>query len=385
MQAINVNSVDLQLPCPENIFAFEEPYIGFKIKDILSVNRGIHHNDVLPFFITATYLWGNVEEQWLLIIVDLETSIRSPDLNTGLQKANTELDEWITGLPKRMQWSENNYKLHKNLGQGKVFVTMHFLLHHAKVLGHIEYLPQLDDPTMLSDQIDSSGLSINYQNSQLISSCLSCARAITETATLLYKGTDQDRENLRSPIVANALILASAIHLWSHHVGSHQSGPCNGSHMAKAHFDLLVEIIASWRQVWKVEKAWAETLSMLANLYDSAYGGQVVVDTIFDNMNVERSQIATSDSHAKVETFHTASIGDGIQDPAKVPQRLHHKLRLAIAMAMVSSENREKLKRVFLGTLWQHMAPTDVFPSPSDMLGDIEATSITFTDWIHER
>jgi hypothetical protein len=384
---ISLIYVDLQLPCPENIFAFEEPYTGPKVEDMLSAREAISQQDVLPYFITTMSLWGNMIDYYLGS--GRESKFPPTDPNSEFYKADKALQNWAGVLPGRMQWSTTNYKLHKGLGQGKIFVTLHFLLRHGMAIGHSDYLPQLDTPTEPLDTFDGAGLSMYHHDNKLISACVENSQAITEIASFLYNGTDEDRENLRSTITANALLLSAIIHLWTHHVGNIQSGIGSGNLLAKSQYDIVVAIITSWRPTWRIEKAWVETLDMISNLYDSAYSGKPGLHMLFDEEEVDetrkkQSGDSLSSSHAAVETSYNASIGNGIGDPAKVRQRMSDKIRLSMLMAMVSSVNREKLKRVFLGTLWQHISYSDIFSSPSDAFAGSQTTPITFTDFLAE-
>lgn len=109
-----------------------------------------------------------------------------------------------------MQWSLANYRTHRLLGQGSMFVSMHFILNHCLCAAHQEYLPEFEgDPAF--DDASSPELS---SNRSVVGTFLSYADEITRLASLLHNGDATDREMLKAPFVGLALESAACCHLW---------------------------------------------------------------------------------------------------------------------------------------------------------------------------
>lgn len=58
--AIDQMSARVQLPCPENSFAFEEAYSGPSLDNIMLHTNQLSQLGIVPFYITMLQLWGNM-------------------------------------------------------------------------------------------------------------------------------------------------------------------------------------------------------------------------------------------------------------------------------------------------------------------------------------
>jgi hypothetical protein len=184
-------------------------------------------------------LWGD------MAIVHLtggrKRSKFSPNDPAGeFYKCDKAIENFVSGLPPNLSWSARNYKLHQATRQAQAFVIMNFLLHHSRCVMNQEYLPQLDSQYALAVEIDpattydSAGISLDHIDQRIIAACVDSVNAITDMATMLNSGDEQDREMLQSTFAANALMTASAVHLWILYTQTCDKCP---KHVAKAKAD----------------------------------------------------------------------------------------------------------------------------------------------------
>jgi hypothetical protein len=355
-------NIAIQLPCPEAAFAYEEDFEGPNIEQILSDTDLTPQSGVLPFYIATMPVWAGMMACYAND-GRARTKLPPSDPASRFYCAELAMEKWIANLPAKMQWSESNFRLHKSLGQGKIFVSMHMLLRHGLCYAHQEYLPQLDEPASLLDCFDGAGLSYHHHDPRLIETCLRNATEILDISHFLYHGSDSDRETLQSLASANAMLTAGAVKLWFQHIGSLQDGTGKATFFAKAQAQLILEILQSWKH-WKVVTTWIETLEMLARLYHAAYSGQPGISLMLEEAEPSTRDIETYESPAtgsldggnKLEI----SNGNGIPDPFKVRQRLHNKIRAIMLLNFISSTEKEEAMRIYLGTLWQHMSLPDM-------------------------
>lgn len=196
----------VQLPCPERLFLFAEnppSHVSF-----LETGPDPETSEVLPYFIKAVEHWGTMTDIFASGVKGPPS--QSPTDSEGeFYKAEAAAISWRRNLPPRMQWSMNNYRAHQLLGQGSMFVSMHFILNHALCVAHQEYLPEFEgDPAF-----DNAPTPEPSSNRSVVKTCLSHAEDITRMASSLYSGDETDREVLQAPFVGVALESAACCHL----------------------------------------------------------------------------------------------------------------------------------------------------------------------------
>ncbi|KFY62451.1 hypothetical protein V496_04583 [Pseudogymnoascus sp. VKM F-4515 (FW-2607)] len=335
--AIDQMSARVQLPCPENSFAFEEAYSGPSLDNILLHTHQVSQLGIMPFYITMLQLWGNMAV--LHTSGGRRSSRYAPtDPEGEFYKNSKAIDDFASSMPPSLRWSAQNYKLHQITGQAQAFVNLNLLLLHSRCVMHQEYLPQLDSQYSLATlqvdeaaNFDAAGLSLDYSNGPIIDCCIDSVHAITDMATMLTHGSAQDQQLLQSPFAANTLMTAAAVHLWIFYTQTCDKCP---KHVAESNFSQLLDIIRSWQPRWRVACAWAETLEMLRKLYSFSYGTGDMAD--FEFLEAGTDEIAESptlvEEAADANGAHPGlSDGDGIADPSTIAQRLHDKLARKLA------------------------------------------------------
>lgn len=364
-------SVRVQLPCPENAFAFEEIYLGPSLESIVLGTNQLSRLGVTPFYIKMVQLWGDMAS--LHLSGGRRRSKHAPTDPAGeLYQNKKAIEDFASSLPPRLQWSAANYKLHQSTGQSQAFVNLNILLEHSRCLMHQEYLPQLDLqyalnlPMNESTGYDGAGLSLDHSDVAIISPCVAAVHSITDIATMLSTGTEQDRETLQSTIIANAVMTASAVHLWILYTQTCDKCP---KHVARANFYKLVDIIKSWQPRWHIAFAWGETLDALFKLYEFSYGTGVVSDIdiweVGNNESTESPELVEEMVRCKNKGL---SDGDGIPDPESICQRLHDKVRSILLNPLHPTDVKKRDLRNYCRTLWQHMW---VYELPEGIGGDL--------------
>jgi hypothetical protein len=358
LPTIKPYNVAIQLPCPEADFAYEYDFRGPNIEQILSGTDLTPQSGPLSFYTATMTLWGGMTACYTSDGRG-RANLQPSNPASRFYKAEKALENWVIRLPVKMQWSETNYDLHKSLGHGKVFVTMHLMIRHGFCYAHQEYLPQLDEPASFLDWFDGAGLSYHHHDPHLIGICESSATEIVNIASFLFNGGKDDREALQSVAAASALLTAGAVKLWSQHVGSLQDETGEATLFAQAQFETVLDVFRSWNN-WKVVTTWIETLEMLAQLYTAAYTGQPDPSPMFDQPEPPESELIEKHSSQIGITDNgnglRISNGSGIPDPTAVRQRLPDKIRAIMLLNFIPSSEKEKAMRIYLGTLWQHMS-----------------------------
>ncbi|KFX92602.1 hypothetical protein V490_05297 [Pseudogymnoascus sp. VKM F-3557] len=359
--AIDQKSARVQLPCPENSFAFEEAYSGPFLDNLQLYTNQLSQLGIMPFYVTMLQLWGNMAA--LHTSGGRRSSRYAPtDPEGEFYKNEKAIEDFASSLPPSLRWSPQNYRLHQVTGQAQAFVNLNLLLLHSRCVMHQEYLPQLDSQYSLATleideaaSYDAAGLSLDYSNTPIINRCIESVHAITDMAIMLTQGSEQDQQLLQSPLAANALMTAAANHLWILYTQTCEKCPKD---VAETNFGKLLDIICSWKRHWPVACAWAETLEMLRNLYSFSYGTGVTAD--FDYWEIGTDEITESptlvEEAANENGTHPGlSDGDGIADPSTIAQRLHDKVRGILLNPLLATDVKKQNLRVYCKTVWQHM------------------------------
>ena len=268
-QTLRTVKIAVQLPCPERPFLFEEKFSGSI--SFLETGPDPDTSEVLPYFLKAVEHWGAMTDMSASRVKGPPT--HAPTDSAGeFYKAEAAILSWRRNLPSRMTWSLKNYRAHQLLGQGSMFVSMHFVLNHSLCVAHQEYLPEFEGDPAFDDAPSPEPLS----NRNVVKTCLSHAEEITRMASSLYSGDDTDREMLRAPFVGVALESAACCHLWRIHLDSqgqninHAVEPQQEQASAKQKLSLLSEILKSWSDVWLIASSWHETIDLLSRLYQAS-------------------------------------------------------------------------------------------------------------------
>ena len=377
---ISFESAQVQLPCPELNFAFDEIFPSISAKDLILHANQVSQIGIMPFFIKLVDLWGNMA--FLHVSGGRRRSKHGPNSpESEFYRYRDAIEDFSSSLPQYLSWSPQKYKLHQVTGQAQAFVNFNFLLHHSRCIMHQEYLPQLDSQYSLNSEVnyatsfDAAGVSLDYIDKPIIKACISSVNTITDMALTLHTGPEKDRGLLQSIFAANAILTASAVHLWVLYTQTCDACP---KHEALAKAEKLRQVIKSWQPQWRVATAWVETLEMLYKLYVYSYGK--VVESDLDCWDMGTDDL--NDSLEAVgditdESGVVASDLDGIPDPSVVCQRLYDKIRSILVNPLLATDIKQRNLRAYCRTLWQHVwiyGPTegfgDDFSSLDALLGE---------------
>jgi Fungal specific transcription factor domain len=366
---LSFQSAQIQLPCPDNIFAFDEAYTGLLVKELPLHSNQVSQLGIMPFFIAAVQLWGDMA--LLHVSGGRRRSKYGPHVPEGkFYQYRKAIEDFSASLPPSLSWSSQNYKLHQITGQAQAYVNLNFLLHHSKCVMHQEYLPQLDSQYSLGSEIeytttyDAAGISLDHGDDTIIKLCMYSVNTITDMALTLNAGSDKDQALLQSIFAANAILTASAVHLWVLYTQTCDACP---KHEALAKAEKLRQVIKSWLPQWRVATAWVETLEMLYKLYVYSYGKVVEsdldcwdmgTDEINDRPEVSGEAIDESGGHPII------SDADNVLEPSVAYQRLYDKIRSILVNPLLATDVKKRNLRYFSRTLWQHMwifGPTEGF------------------------
>lgn len=354
---IPFQSVNVNLPCPENVFAFDAVYSGFTVEHLALEPNKVSQFEVVPFFIAILRLWGDVA--FLHVSGGRRRAKLGPHAPEGEFYQNEKaIEKFSANLPAHLSWSLQNYKTHQVTGQTQAYINLNFLLLHSRCVMHQEYLPQLDlqyntgSEADYVNKYDAAGIPLHSKDKAIMHTCMISVHAITEMALTLNAGSEKDREHLQSVFAANAILTASAVHLWVLYTVTHEACP---KHEALAMAEKLRQIIKSWQPQWSVARAWVETLEMLYTLYLYTYGK--VVESDLDCWEMEPGVLnAVGEPILLSERNATKSDDDdAIPDPSSIHQRLCDKIRSILANPMLSTDVKKRHMRIYSQTLWQHM------------------------------
>jgi hypothetical protein len=366
---LSSKSAQVQLPCPENVFAFDEVYTGLLVKDLPLHANQVSQLGIMPFFIAVVQLWGDVA--LLHVSGGRRRSKYGPHIpESKFYQYGKAIEDFSSSFPPSLSWSAQNYKLHQVTGQAQAYVNLNFLLHHSKCVMHQEYLPQLDSQYSLRSEMDyattydAAGISLDYCHDTIIKPCMFSVNTITDMALTLNAGSDKDRELLKSIFAANAILTASAVQLWVLYTQTCYACP---KHEALAKAENLRQVIKSWQPQWRVATAWVETLEMLYRLYVYSYGKVVEPDLDCWDMGTDDINDSPEVSGEVIDDsghYPITSDANDLPDPSAVCQRLYDKIRSILVNPLLATDVKKRNLRYFSRTLWQHMwifGPTEGF------------------------
>ena len=251
-QTLRTSKLCVQLPCAEGPFIFGETSPA--PASFLETGPNPSTSEVLPYFIKAVEYWGSMTDIFA-------TGVRGPsargptDPKGDFYNAEAVLMSFKQSLPPRMVWSLKNYRAHRLLGQGSIFVSLHFVLNHAMCIAHQEYLPEFEGDSAFDEELSPEPSS----TSSLVRRCLAHTEEITRMASSLHSGDEEDREMLRAPFVGVALESAACCHLYKIYLedqatdtGDTSNRQPRGQATAQQKIDLVSEILKSWSDVWPI-------------------------------------------------------------------------------------------------------------------------------------
>jgi hypothetical protein len=331
------------LPCPEPSFLLEK--VSSMSSRTLDIGPSPDCLEVLPYFIKTIEHWGTM--------VDIFASgVKGPPsqapthAESEFYKAEQALKAWKSSLQDPMSWSMKNYRAHRMLGQGSLFVSLHFVLNNALCFAHQEYLPEFEgDPAF--DEQNSPEPSTSRS---VVKTCLYHVEEIIRMASSLSSGDDTDREMLRAPFVGLALESAACCQLWQIHLDSMSPESGNSETPNKASptqkLAMIMDIFKSWEDTWPIAAAWQETIDLLSRLYEAAHPTGM--------LDFDVSRLDNREEHQPGEI----TIGSGYPDPQNLSShRVFDSIRLILMTVADPSSLRHRQTRLHIQNLWNRMFP----------------------------
>ncbi|KEF59819.1 uncharacterized protein A1O9_04667 [Exophiala aquamarina CBS 119918] len=377
-QMIDLDTVRINLPCPESSFAFEEQYDGPSLKSFNPATSEVSRTGIAPFFIAFLSLWGKTG--YFMVAHGRTATKEAPsDTHGTFWQLDQKLNDFYNALPPNIRWSNSNFKLYRSTGQAKLFVTFHLLLNHARVLLHQEYLPQLDSPGLEEAEatIHNSAERALDSNNRTISICVSSAEGIADiVSTLSSHGLSKPVE-LQSAFGANAMIAAAGVQMWIQHTEGSSEEMID---VAKYRIQQVSHEIRSWQSEWPVAVAWGDTLKSLGQLYDTFYTQSCNPASILTEIPDRETAEALSNCgevsvQATERPSQGVSEGNGVPHPDSVCQRLFDKIRFVMLASLENPDVKKRMLKSYLRTLWQHMWLYEA------VQGEYRATSLENLCW----
>lgn len=357
-QMIDLQTVRINLPCPESSFTFEEPYDGTSLKTFDPATTEVSRTGIAPFFIALLSLWGRAA---YFMIAWGRTAAKDAPVDTlaTFQQVDKQISDFYDALPQNMCWSASNVKLHRATGQAKLFVTFHLLLNHARFIMHQDYLPQLDSPGLDEAEatVHNGVTGVLDLNKTTISVCVSSAENVVDIVSIFQNQPLSKSADLQSAFAANSMIAAAGVQLWARYTEGFTGDAPN---TATNGLQQLSEAIRLWQSEWPVAGAWCDTLKFLGQLYDTFYTQSYNPASILtEASDIRPDHPSPNCDEVSVRATEGppqgVSEGNGVPDSEHVSQRLFDKIRHVILASLENQDVRKRLLNSYLRSLWQHM------------------------------
>jgi len=326
----------------------EEDCRGPSLDNMLQSPGQVSQTGLLPFFIVAVHLWGDMTQ--LHISGGRRRYKHGPhDPEGEFYKKRLILSKFTAIMPSSLAWTVQNLRLHQVTGQAQAYINICFLVHHASCIMSQEYLPQLESQYSLASEVDivssfdAAGISFDLDETAMVKPCMFSVNTITEMAGILTDGGEQAKCFLQSSFAANAVLTATAVHLWVLYTQTCDACP---KHQALAEAEKLRQVMKTWQSSWKVATAYVETLEMLYKLYIYSYGK--IVDSELDCWDVGVDDINGIDNSL-------TDVGESEPYLSALSQRLYDKIRAILTNPLLPLDVKKKNLRTYSRTLWQHM------------------------------
>jgi Fungal specific transcription factor domain len=354
---IQLDAISIRLPMTEAAYAFDEESVAPTLESVLQGTNFECLSGLLQHFVVAAVLWGQLSGE---NAVGGRATAKASPMNplTDVYRFHSILFEYQRRLPTSLKWSLESYRAHRSLGQGQLFVNLHWAIHHGLFVIQQEYLPHLDPfgnvNRMIGDAgCDRAGVPFNHRDENVVSCCLENTRAIISMSQLMSSYDDQ-AHLFRSTFATSALMSAAQVCLWGHFVEQYTNTRQNLQRTQfKDDFILALETNQRWSSNWKVCEGFVESLELLEKLYDCAYGmAQIATDKSDDNSN--NNQISRGDASSQL------SEGAGLPDPTTTNQRLYYQIRAISVLALEDKNFKKRCLAAFTKAMWPDIVGDDV-------------------------
>ncbi|KEF56850.1 uncharacterized protein A1O9_07040 [Exophiala aquamarina CBS 119918] len=355
-QMLDIDCSRVNLPCPENLFTFDEAFEAPKIQT-LTFQSEVSRLGLTPYFVAILHLWAQATYEQVKggrpYHKDSPRNLGSP-----LWQLERKIAEFQGSLPPSMRWSTQNRKVFRHTSQEGMFVNFHFLLNHMRCAMHQEYLPYrdtLNPPTVHDGSQDGNDLSadcVDREEEETVSICISSSEAILDIVAELSKENDSGKSCLQSVFAAYAMLSAANIQLWTRYVESKDDSTCEGALRKIEEISLVFE---SWKTQWPVAEAWVSTLTSLRRLYKATYTLNLSSDD--ERRGVDNSEIDSGGPPAIIERdayerpCPRLTEGNGLPD---WNERISDKIRFILLASLEDTDARERVLNSSISTQKQY-------------------------------
>ncbi|KAK3636201.1 hypothetical protein LTR56_014364 [Elasticomyces elasticus] len=343
-QMIDLDCVAINLPCPENSFAFEQPFGGHKLGALPfpcdSAGLGM-----LPYFIAILVLWA----QATYIQIKGGRRYISQQLGSSassLSDLETKLEDFHKSIPVSMQWSAQNLKVFRHTNQEGLFINFHFLLLNARCVMNQEYLPYPDGTA-------SNYAEISHERQEaIIAACVYSSETTITIMNELWHADDISKRHLQSVFAAAALLSAVNTQLWLRYVRDPDS---ETSQRAQIRVQEVATVLESWKTQWPVADAWLRTLVSLCDLYEDAYGPNIDYDDGSQGRH-DSSMLPNNVNDVQERSVARLTEGNGLPE---IKTRMVDRIRFTLLSSLEDLDARERALKASMRTARYQVAVSE--------------------------
>lgn len=320
-QTLSLRNVNISLPASDISLAYGEKTRGITLETLVTFDGNPSDISIQSYLIKGLCIWSDLAD-FHVTQERMVSKLPPTDPSSRFAQLCASLHHWADTLPPRIQWSEENYRIHQDLNQGTAYLAIHCLLQSAWCVSHQDYLPQTDEHSILLDYMDSAGWSFLHRESTIISACTSHAMQVGKLIET-YLSTDRDLENQgQSLFLALAILSTASPLLWLRYTQD-EHGSEENKDLADTYFENYIRLIRSWRGAWDIANTWLRQLEEMRSLYRFAYMG--ILD---DDAHVDApSRHNTPPEQSPQSPEYRPSPGDGLP-PATISKNIYSLLRL---------------------------------------------------------
>lgn len=340
-QTIELQLVDLHLPCSDVAFAFGHDSPGPKIDQLgRETPAATAEKMALAYFVKTFLLWSPIAQSYVDGGRRVEHSgLRRPAVSSLEYEAT--MSAWLNSLPAEMKWSERNLCAHKSLGQASHFVNMHLLIQHAGFLAHHEHLPHAEESRLQDAQRNT--LVAKAPSDDDLNAITICLQGASKVISMLRLMTSVSSGLAHAPLGVCAgipLVTTASVLLWACRCSQMAtlSIRLSEDELSQAELDLryLVSALDSWSKTWALARAWANCIRLLDDFYQSKYnrGHYSSTSTSAEPQNNNTVTAQPHESESGPASPTALRDGDGYPDLAMVPNDTYYKVRLITGLIL---------------------------------------------------
>lgn len=348
-QTIDLALVGLHLPCSDIAFAFGHDSPGPKMHELGTRPHQDDGKSTLSYFVKTFILWSPIAQAY----VDGGRRV-SPsslyDLSSRHWQNLAVIKNWLECLPEDLHWSENNLRAHLSLGQLSHFTSVHLLIQHALFLAHHEHLPQLED---LPSDISSTALASDVTNPDTITTCMTGANCVINMLQLIDAVVPGFRSTPPGICSIIPVVTTASVLLWFQYVSPLVDSLVQSSqsdiHRARSDVDYLLSLLDGWSKTWVLAKAFASSIRLLDDFYQSKYGRAIRDPTVID-INTTHCQSLKEQGNGTESVVASPTPlcdGDGFPEITGIPQGTYYKVRLITGLVLEQPELCKKFLHIF--------------------------------------